>query len=136
MHWGVNIHPPHTINKRVLRFLLHWIVLQSFCFFLQNFVCRRRKKIVKVSQFFELTVPNMTPRMYRCYFRMYPHTLFVITEHIAQSQFLQQIDRYIRIPVGKKLAMTCAYIGSSYPTLQLVFMFPNFIFDVIYCSNY
>ena len=83
-----------------------------------SFKFRYREPVIKVENFFEETVPNMPPRIFRRYFRMYPATLYSIFNYFATSPILYQREQYIRIPKIKKIAMTCAYLGCSLPLLQ------------------
>ena len=49
---------------------------------------------------------------------MYPETLQRLTDDLADSDILFQQNRYSRIPLKKKIAMACAYLGTQTPTIQ------------------
>ena len=87
--------------------------------FALNYIHRRRcQRIVKVEFFYENTCHYMTARIFWRYFRMSQGTLNEVIRFLENSDHLQQREQYIRVPVDKKIAMTCCYLGSSVPTMQ------------------
>ena len=84
------------------------------------FIFRARQPVIKVNYFFERIVPNMSERMYRRYFRMKRDTLARIAADLEDCPLLFQNDQYRRISHDKKIAMTCAYLGTQCPTIQYV----------------
>ena len=101
---------------QIIKYYHNICYLTYRCFFHLRF----RQNIIKVDYFFEQTVPNMTPRMFRRYFRMYSDTMENLINYLWPLQPLQQPHQYQRIPVEKKIAMTCAYLGSTCPVKQSV----------------
>ena len=81
-----------------------------------RFICSFRRPVVKVKGFFERLAPNVPPRMFRRYFRMFPPTLTALTNLVRNDPILYQTPQYTRISVEKKVGMTCAYLGSSATT--------------------
>ena len=82
------------------------------------FQSRFREPVVKVKNFYEETVPDMQPRIFRRYFRMFPQTFTSVCDFLRNVPILDQELQYTRIPTDKKIAMTCAYLGSKLPLLQ------------------
>ena len=88
-----------------------------------NFVFRERNKIPKIEKFYEVIVPKMAPRHFRRYFRMYTDTLNSIISYLAlQEPFTTLLDKG-RVCRHKKVAMTCAYLGSKQTIMQYVVTF-------------
>ena len=79
------------------------------------YFCIFRHTIVKVDAFFEQTAQSMTPRIFRRYFRMYSQTLGNLIRFFGNDPNLQPLRANTSITVGKKIAMTCAYLGSTTP---------------------
>ena len=59
----------------------------------------------------------MSPRMFRRYYRMFSDTLLNLHNYLINVPQLRQ-EGNIRIPLDKKIAMTCCYLGSAAPTIQ------------------
>ena len=84
------------------------------------FVLRERNKIPKIEKFYEVIVPKMAPRHFRRYFRMYTDTLNSIISYLAlREPFTTLLDK-ARVCRHKKVAMTCAYLGSKQTIMQYV----------------
>ena len=81
-------------------------------------ICRFRKTVVKIRDFYEFTVPRMAQRYYRRYFRMYPDTVHNLIEYLMPNERIQRLLNNRRIPMEKKIHMTLAYLGSKMTTLQ------------------
>ena len=87
------------------------------------FIFRERNKIPKIEKFYEVIVPKMAPRHFRRYFRMYTDTLNSIISYLAlREPFTTLLDKG-RICRHKKVAMTCAYLGSKQTIMQYVVTF-------------
>ena len=76
-----------------------------------------RNNIIKVDGWFEETVPEMIPREFRRFFRMYDQTLNAVVQLVHESDHLTKY-RATTIPVHKKVAMCCTYLGTITPTMQ------------------
>ena len=84
------------------------------------FFFRERNVIPKIENFFEVIVPRMVPRHFRRYFRMYDDTLDSIISYLSSREpFTSMLDKG-RICRTKKVAMTCAYLGSKQTIMQYV----------------
>ena len=82
------------------------------------YICSNRRSIPKVENFFEVIVPRMAPKHFRRYFRMYEDTLESIISYLAlEEPFTSLLDRG-QISRHKKVAMTCAYLGSKQTIMQ------------------
>ena len=87
------------------------------------FIFRERNKIPKIQKFYEVIVPKMAPRHFRRYFRMYTDTLNSIISYLAlREPFTTLLDKG-RVCRHKKVAMTCAYLGSKQTIMQYVVTF-------------
>ena len=76
-----------------------------------------RNHIAKVRNFYEETVPQMTPRYFRRYFRMYKEGLQSLINYLAPSRTLTLLRDNARVPLEKQIAMTTAYLGTKSTTL-------------------
>ena len=84
---------------------------------------RERNKIPKIQKFYEVIVPKMAPKHFRRYFRMYTDTLNSIISYLAlREPFTTLLDKG-RICRHKKVAMTCAYLGSKQTIMQYILTF-------------
>ena len=87
------------------------------------FIFRERNRIPKIEKFYEVIVPKMAPRHFRRYFRMYTDTLNSIISYLAlREPFTTLLDKG-RVCRHKKVAMTCAYLGSKQTIMQYVVIF-------------
>ena len=74
-----------------------------------------------MDNWFENTVPQMLPKEFRCFFRMYDQTLGNLTLLLSRHPRLhKRSTKAIRIE--KKIAMACTYLGTISPTLQYVLL--------------
>lgn len=103
-----------------LHILYPYILPVNSCQCFQLFFSfRNRQVIVKVNDFFENTAVQMTPRLFRRYFRMNRNTLHNLTNYMSQVPLVQPLRLNTRsISLAKKMAMTCCYLGSSASTIQ------------------
>ena len=84
------------------------------------FIFREQNEIPKIEKFYEVIVPKMAPRHFRRYFRMYTDTLNSIISDLAlREPFTTLLDKG-RVCRHKKVAMTCAYLGSKQTIMQYV----------------
>ena len=82
---------------------------------------RCRNRIVKMDNWFENTVPQMLPKEFRHFFRMYDQTLANLTLLLSHHPRLHKRSTKA-IPIEKKIAMACTYLGTISPTLQYVLL--------------
>ena len=82
------------------------------------YICSNRRSIPKVENFFEVIVPRMAPKHFRRYFRMYEDTLESIISYLALEEPFTSLLNRGRISRHKKVAMTCAYLGSKQTIMQ------------------
>ena len=106
------------------------------CIHQWKLIFRERNKIPKIDKFYEVIVPKMAPRHFRRYFRMYTDTLNSIISYLAlQEPFTTLLDKG-RVCRHKKVAMTCAYLGSKQTIMQYVvtflFYLLIFFFEIIF----
>ena len=79
---------------------------------------RQRNTIIKIPKFYEAIVPQMIPRNFRRYFRMFENTLEnIIAYLVAEEPYASLLDKG-RVTKEKKVAMTCAYLGSKLTIVQ------------------
>ena len=96
------------------------------------FYFRERNKIPKIEKFYEVIVPKMAQKHFRRYFQMYAETLNSIISYLAlQEPFTTLLDKG-RVCRHKKVAMTCAYLGSKQTIMQYVVIFLFFLFVNIF----
>ena len=105
-----------------------WIHQCKFFFF------RERNKIPKIEKFYEVIVPKMAPRHFRRYFRMYTDTLNSIISYLAlREPFTTLLDKG-HVCRHKKVARTCAYLGSKQTIMQSVVTFLFYL--LIYLESF
>ena len=62
----------------------------------------------------------MMPKLFRRFFRMYDDTLKSIMSYLAVNEPHATLLAKGKVPKAKKVAMTCAYLGSKHTISQLV----------------
>ena len=74
-------------------------------------------KIAKISNFYEDVVPQMKPRFFRHYFRIYKEGLQSLTDFLSTSIILKNVQEKSTISMAKIVAMTTVYLGSKSTTI-------------------
>lgn len=72
---------------------------------------RIREPVPKVFRFYETLVPRMTGRQYNRIFRMHRSTMTALIEFLTTNADLSPRAR--GVAVDKRVAVTCAYLGSQ-----------------------
>ena len=76
----------------------------------------QKEQIMKIPNFYENVVPLLPPRIFRRYFRMYQDTMDQLTHYLREQ--IETNEILSRIPINKKVAMTCCFLGSTYTIIQ------------------
>ena len=99
-------------------FLFFKRILTFYKLSLHLYIFRQRYKIPKIDNFYEVVVPDMMPKLYRRYFRMYEETLHSVLSYLASVEPHATLLNKGKVPRDKKVAMTCAYLGSKQTIVQ------------------
>ena len=105
-------------NKKVVLLVARLLWVQGFIMYLSAHICRQRHKVVKVENFFEVIVPSMMPKLFRRYFRMYEETMKSVISYLSHDEPHATLLDKGRVSRHKKVAMTCAFLGSNQTIVQ------------------